>query len=219
MVERMVERISRARSVDQIVLATTTRPEDDVLSSLADKLGIPCHRGPAEDVLGRVHEAWKRFGGETVVELLGDNPLVHSSLIDAVVDLYRSGNFDYAVNLTREYPHAPEELPRFPVGIRAQAYSADTLSRCEILASDPLDREHSTRTIAEHPELFSIGYLPAAGPWAELHRPDWTFAVNTPKDLELVREIFERCLPEDPDFSLQAVMRAASAGLPVEVKG
>lgn len=217
MIERMVERLSKARSLNRIVLATTDREEDAPLALLAGRLGILCHRGPAEDVLGRVVQAWKRFGGESVVELLGDNPLVHSSLIDAVMELYRSGGFDYAVNVTREYPNAPAELPRFPVGIRVQVCSAGTLERIAALASDPLDREHSTRYILEHPEAFSIGYLPAAGPWAALHRPEWTFAVNYPRNLDLVRKIFELCAPQDPNFSLQAVTRAADSGrLPME---
>ena len=212
MVERMVERIAKARGLDRMVLATTDRPEDDALASWAERIGILCHRGPAEDVLGRVHQAWKRFGGETLVELLGDNPLVHSSLIDAVMKIYQSGEFDYAVNVTRETPHAPAELPRFPVGIRVQVYSAETLERCAAAASDPSDREHSTRYILHHPETFRLGYLPAAGAWAELHQPEWTFAVNYPKNLELIRQIFELCAPVDPNFSLQAVMRAAASG-------
>ncbi len=217
MIERMLERVSKARCLDRIVLATTDCPEDAPLSLWAERLGVLCHRGPAEDVLGRVHQAWKRFGGDAIVELLGDNPLVHSALIEAVVGLYQSGRFDYAVNVTREYPHAPAGLPRFPIGIRAQVYSADALDRVAARTTDPMDREHSTRYFTEHPEEFSIGYLAAEGPWAQLHKPEWTFAVNYPHNLDGVREVFTACHPWDPDFDLHAVMQAAAAGrLPLE---
>jgi spore coat polysaccharide biosynthesis protein SpsF len=214
MIERMLERVSRAGCLDRIVLATTERPEDDPLCWWAQRLGLLCHRGPAEDVLGRVHQAWKRFGGDAVVELLGDNPLVHSALIDAVVGLRQSGRFDTAVNVTREYPRAPAGLPRFPVGIRVQATSADALDRVAARATNPMDREHSTRYFTEHPEEFSIGTLAAEGPWADLHRPEWTFAVNYPHNLDGVRQVFAACHPRDPDFDLHAVMRVAAAGRP-----
>lgn len=213
LIERIVERISKARSVGRIVLATTTAPADDPLASLAQRLGILCHRGPAEDVLGRIHQAWRRFGGESLMELLGDNPLVHASLIDAVVELYRSGSFDYAANATKEYPNVPAGMPLFPVGVRVQVYSASALERLAAVASDPQDREHPARYLIHRPAQFAIGYLPAAGAWACLHHPEWTFAVNYPRNLALVRKLFELCSAEDPHFDLQAVMRVAESGL------
>lgn len=212
MVERMVERISKARSVDRLLLATTDRAEDDALASLAARLGIGCHRGSAVDVLGRIRGAAQSAGAQTVVELLGDNPLVHADLIDEVVAFYRAGLFDYAASATTEYPQADNEVRKFPIGIRVQVYSRQTLERCAEFATEPADREHATMYIIRHPERFRIGLFEARGRWSGLNRPEMTFAVNLPDDLRRVSRIFELCWPQNPNFTLQSALKAAEAG-------
>lgn len=216
MLERMFERVAPARSLDRILLATTHRPEDDALAALAARLGIGCTRGSSEDVLGRLQAAAQSAGAQTVVELLGDNPLVHADLIDDVVAFYRSGSFDYAASATTEYPEAGDAVRKFPIGIRVQVHSRQTLDRCARLATEPADREHSTRYILLHPEQFRIGLFEATGRWAALNRPELTFAVNLPGDLRRISRIFQLCWPRNPNFTLHSALQAAEAG-PVEV--
>lgn len=215
MVERMVERIRPARGLDRIILATSDRPEDDPLEVLAKRLQIGCHRGSADDVLGRILGAARSADAQTVVELLGDNPLVHFQMIDDVMEFYEQGRFDYAASATREYPQAGEAVRKFPVGVRIQVYSRRTLERCAEKAAEPRHREHATTYIIEHPELFKIGLFEARGRWAAVSRPELSFAVNHEADLKKVARLFELCLPEDPLFTLQAAVRAFEAG-PVE---
>lgn len=217
MVERMVERVRPARALDRIVLATSDRPEDDSPAGLAGRLGLDCYRGSAEDVLGRILGAARSVGAQTVVELLGDNPLVHPDLIDDVIAFYRAGRFDYAASATTEYPQAGPEVRKFPLGVRVQVYSRRTLERCARLAVEPGHREHATTYLMEHPELLRIGLFEARGRWAGLNRPELTFAVNYLQNLDLMSRIFESCLPGDPCFSLQAALATYEA-LPSDQK-
>ncbi len=202
MIERMIERVVAARSIRQTVIATTHRLEDDPLAALADRLGIGCYRGSAEDVLARICGAMKAFRADPVVELLGDNPLVHSALIDDVVAFYRAGSFDYAVNVTTEYPNAGLEVAKFPVGIRVQVVSPSALASCQKLATTAYHREHSTSYIIENPEAFKVGYFQAKGRWAALNRPELTFAVNYRQNFDFVSRIFERCSVTNAHFTL-----------------
>lgn len=206
MLEHMVERISRARAVNEIILATSRQAEDDPLEKFAKRLNIGCYRGSPDDVLGRVREAVATTKSDVVLELLGDNPLIHSDLIDDVVSFFNSSALDYAANVTTEYPHAPEGLARFPVGIRVQAYSPETIDQCAGLAKEACHREHSTSYIYEHPELFRLGYFEAIGRWSALKRPELTFAVNHRQNLDLVAAIFEEAYPKEPNFSLLRVL-------------
>lgn len=217
MVERMIERIRPARTLDKIILATSDRPEDEPLAALAEHLGIGCYRGSAEDVLGRIQGAARVAGVQTLVELLGDNPLVHSDLIDDTVGFYRGGPFDYAASATTEYPQAGGEILKFPLGIRVQVYSLQTLERCARLAAEPAHREHATTYIIQHPELFRSGLFEARGRWSALNRPELTFAVNYLQNLKLISRIFEICLPGDPHFSLERALETYDA-LPVDQK-
>ncbi len=211
MIERMIERVRYSRYIYEIVIATTELTDDDILAAFANQISVGCFRGPAEDVLGRINATVAANDIDLVVELLGDNPLVHSDLIDDVMDFYHAGQCDYAASVTTEYPQAGPEVKKFPIGIRVQVFPRSVLERCEELARDPSHREHSTNYIYEHPERFSLGHFEAKGKWAKLNRPELTFAVNYQKNVDLVSRIFERCYPAEPNFGLPAVIRAFDA--------
>ena len=207
MIEHMIERIRHAKSIDEIMIATTTNAADDALETLADRLGVLCFRGSSEDVLGRMSAAAASTDADLIVEMLGDNPLVHSELIDDVVAFYHEQGVDYAANVTVEYPHAGSDVAKFPVGIRVQAFSPAALATCNRLVTSPEHREHSTSYIYEHPETFSLAYLEAKGKWAALHRPELSFAVNYRANFELVKFIFEQAYPKNSNFSLHEVIK------------
>jgi len=94
MIQHLVERIAKSKTIDKIVITTSTLPSDDPLEALAEDIGIDCFRGDLDNVMERIVGAANYFNCDTVVEILGDNPLVHSSLIDDVVGLYHSKNLN-----------------------------------------------------------------------------------------------------------------------------
>jgi spore coat polysaccharide biosynthesis protein SpsF len=208
MLERMLERVRASRHVRDVVIATTELAEDDAIAALAGRLGARCFRGSVHDVLGRISAAANSTGADEVVELLGDNPLVHADLIDDVVEFFRGGRFDYAASVTTEHSHAAPALHRFPIGVRVEVITPAVLAECARTAREPRHREHTTSFIYEHPDRFRLGYFEARGRWAELHRPPLTFAVNYEQNLDLVRRIFERCHHGAANFTLADVIRA-----------
>jgi spore coat polysaccharide biosynthesis protein SpsF len=211
MLERMIERVQRAVSVDEIVIATTNRPEDDRIQALAARLGANCFRGSEDDVLGRMAGAVEAAQCDRVIELLGDNPLVHADIIDEVARFFESGAYDYAVNVTYEQPNAPSIAARFPIGIRVEIYKPRVIIQCAAEANDASNREHSTSYIGEHPEKFKLGYFEATGSWASLNQPNLTFAVNYQQNFDLIQAIFGSCYPVDRNFPLQSVMAQLEA--------
>jgi spore coat polysaccharide biosynthesis protein SpsF len=211
MLEHMVERVQRAASIDEIVIATTKRPEDDRIEALAARIGASCFRGPEDDVLGRIAGAVEAAQCDRVIELLGDNPLVHADIIDEVARFFESGAYDYAVNVTYEQPNAPSSAARFPIGVRVEIYKPSVILQCAAETNDPGNREHSTSYIGEHPEKFKIGYFEATGSWASLNQPKMTFAVNYQQNFDLIQAIFDSCYPQDENFPLQSVMAQLEA--------
>ena len=211
MLERMVERIRYSDRIGRIVIATSDLLRDDILEEWARSMRVDCFRGSPDDVLGRIVAAAEAFDAELIAELLGDNPLVHSDLIEDVIDFFEKGGFDFASNATAEYPHTPPDCRCFPIGIRVQVFPLEVIARSAQLTDDPRHREHSTTLIAERPDLFKLGYMEAAGRWTELARPNLTFAVNHRENYELVRAIFESCYPNSPNFDLCEVVRTFDA--------
>ncbi len=213
MIEGMIERVRRSHYLHNVLIATTDLPEDQALVDIAARIGVGCFRGSPDDVLGRLHAAARTLHADLLVELLGDNPLVHADLINDVISLHVDGQYDYSANVTTEYPHADAGVRKFPIGIRAQVFSPAVLERCTREACDQYHRENATAYIYEHPEIFRLGYLEANGKWSRLHRPELTFAVNYAKNLHLITRIFERCYPSDPNFSLFDVIDTFDADL------
>ncbi len=206
MIDLMVERVQQTQLVDKVVITTSTDPSDDAMEELASKIGIGCYRGPLDNIMERIAGAAEAFDCDTIVELLGDNPLVHSDLINDVVELYLNGGYDYAASVTREYPIAPE-IQEFALGIRVQAYSKRVAEQWVNYSKEYWGDESkgSTAYIFEHPETFRIGYLEAIHKWTFLNRPTLNFAVNYRKNFDFVRMVFERNYPQNPNFSLKQV--------------
>jgi len=206
MIELMVERVKASKFIDKIIIATSTDSTDDPLEEVANKLGIECYRGSLNNIMERVYNAAKYYNCDNIVELLGDNPLVHSELIDDVISFYINGKYDYAATVTKEYPVSDKKFCLFSVGVRVQVYSIDAARRySEYLEYMGNDVKGSTAYIFEHPEAFKIGYFEAKDKWGFMNRPDLTFAVNYRKNFNMIRIIFEKNYDEDRNFSLKKV--------------
>ncbi|MEM0966808.1 MAG: glycosyltransferase family protein [Verrucomicrobiota bacterium] len=207
MAGRIIERVSLAPSVDEVIIATSTLPEDDQLEEFAKSRGVRFFRGSPDDVLGRITEAARFAEADIVLDLMGDNPLVHSEMVEDVIEFFRRTDCDFVSSVTTEFPHAPKEMPKFPIGLRVQVMTMACLEKCEDLAASEEHREHATKYIFDNPEHFKVGYYPASGKWQELNRPELTFAVNYGVNLDLIRKIYSVAVKDDPNFGMHTILR------------
>jgi spore coat polysaccharide biosynthesis protein SpsF len=206
MLARLVERVRRAKRVDEIIIATTMNPADDPVADLARSQGVAFFRGSEEDVLDRVFHAATTHGADLVVELTGDNPLIEPLLIDAMVAYYLENDFDYVANTAMRHSARWEKDPTFPVGTSVEVFSTELLGRVATWTQDPIDREHVSSFIFDRPEQFRLGAFEALGRFDACHRPDVRLTVDTEADLRFVREIYGRLYPANPAFTLMDVM-------------
>lgn len=86
---QMIDRIKRASQIDQIIVATSTHPQDDELVLLLDQYNIASYRGHESDVLDRLHRTASFYDLDYIVNVTADCPLVDPQYIDRVVDFYR----------------------------------------------------------------------------------------------------------------------------------
>jgi len=208
MLERIVERIQYSDYIDNIIVATTILREDDAIVEWCEMKNVFCFRGSDTDVLNRLYIASKQFRCQKIVEILGDNPLVHSEMIDASVEKFFYRAYDYVATITNEYPKANPKLKKFPIGVRVQVMSFETLKICEQLAQEQTYREHATSYIAQNPAIFKTGFIEASGKFEDCNKPDITFAVNVKKNMKLIESIFNVCYPENRNFSVSDAIKA-----------
>jgi spore coat polysaccharide biosynthesis protein SpsF len=189
MILRQIERLKRAKRLDQIVVATSTDASDDGLAERLVAEGIGVYRGSLEDVLGRFVGALETFSGhEIVVRLTADCPLADPDLIDETIALFESSKADYASN-------TPERRS-YPKGLDIEVMRADVLRTTATEATDPYDREHVTPFIYRHPERFKVVGLEQHASEGEVR---WT--VDRPDDLDFVRAVYEALYPRKADFT------------------
>lgn len=194
MLELMVERLRRARTLDGLIIATTDQPSDDPICELANSLGIGCFRGSEEDVLDRVHRTAESAGADIIVELTGDCPLHDPAIVDKVVADYRLGGADFVANMLSYTT---------PRGTDVRVFSAPALAEIAATSQDPADREHVSLHFWEHPEKYRLRNVSFdLGDDAA----EFRLTVDTPADFTLVSRIYEALYPVNSDFSIHDVL-------------
>ena len=195
LLDLMLERVEWARTLDDIVLATTRLAQDDDLAAIAGARGVAVVRGSELDVLTRFTDAAVASDAEIVVRLTADCPLIDPVVIDRLVRIHREvrSRVDLLTN-------SPPIGRTYPDGMDVEVFAAGALSRADALSSDPRDREHVTRRMHEPPFVSEVVGL-------ERSAAEVRVSVDEPGDLARVRMIFEDLYPRDPRFGLAEVVR------------
>lgn len=194
MLELMIERLRRARTIDGIVIATTDQPADEPIAELANRLNIGVFRGSEDDVLARVLGAARAYDADVIVETTGDCPLHDPAIIDKVVADFRIGGADFVSNV-RDYTT--------PRGTDVRVFTTDALDEINRTSQDPADHEHVSLHFWEHPEKYQLRNVITELP-AEVAQLRLT--VDTPEDFELVRRVYEELYAVNPEFSLGDIL-------------
>ncbi len=196
--EKMVERVARARRHGTLVVAATTAPEDDEIEVVCARARLPCYRGHPEDLLDRHYQVARALGAAYVVKIPSDCPLIDPVVIDRVIGAYLNApdGCDYLSNL---HPQS------YPDGNDVEICSFAALESAWRLATRGFEREHTTPFLWERPNLFRIGNVT----WetgldlSKSHR----VVLDYVEDYEVIRRVFDALSPTNPWFGVADVVR------------
>ena len=193
MIDRQIERLRRAETLDRLVVATSDDPSDDPLAEHLQAEGVGVFRGPLADVLARFAGATDRFGpAEHVVRLTADCPLTDWRVLDLVVRRHFEHGNDYTSNdLIRTFPH----------GLDVEIVRAEVLALADREATLPAEREHVTPFVYNRPDRFRLGCVTQA---VDRSAERWT--VDTANDFAFVRRVNERLYPATPVFTSEDIL-------------
>lgn len=181
---RLLRRLRACATLDDVVLATTTNPADDVLEQWAKEQGVLCYRGSEDDVLLRVVEAQRAARGDVVVEITGDCIFSDPEIIDMGVLTFLANDCDMVTNC---------EKHSFPPGMYVQVFRLSALEKVERENKDPAVREHVSLDFYEHPEKYRIIHLMAPPRW---NLPaDCRIYLDYPEDVQFLNALCERLEP------------------------
>jgi len=200
MLWHIVDRVRHVSSVEKVVVAVPNGPKDEPLRRFCQEQGILCFAGSELDVLDRFYQTARHHGGDPVLRITADCPLVDPVLIQDVILLYRSGNYDHVGVATGAGADRIRQ-GRFPDGLDGECFSFAALERSWREATDPRDREHVTRYMWNNRHLFRCGNLISKQPY-----PKVRLTVDHHDDFLLVTKIYESLYSPSRPFLLDEVM-------------
>lgn len=194
MLARKLERVARAKTLDDIKVLTTIDPMNQIIEDFCLREGHKVFRGSENDILDRVLQGTAEENPDIIVQLTGDNPLIDPELIDETVKFLIDQDLDLASNsLTQP----------LLIGMNVRCFKREALVRADKMCDDPTIRVHGGYFIQMNPDLFKVGEVPVNPKYLT---EDIRLTVDEPNDFELARRVFEILLPRNPEFLIDDVI-------------
>lgn len=173
-----LERLIKCKSVSEIIVATTTNSEDQIIFDKAIEWGFSASKGSESDVLDRFYQAVKDKNADWIVRVTSDCPLIDPVLVDNVIDFVQSNNKDYGANILIE---------NFPDGQDIEVFKFSALEIAWQKAKLLSEREHVTPYIRNNSDkkggdLFSAINYPCDFDFSKIR-----MTVDEIIDFELIR--------------------------------
>lgn len=172
-IEHVIQRAKKVNGSDNIVLCTSTNPQDRPLVDAALSQGIYYYLGSEEDVLQRLLDAAIFFGFDYILNITGENPLFSIDYANQLVDLLRKDACDFAY------------IDGLPIGCAVYGLKVKALKLvCEV--KKEIDTE-IWGPLINRPELFKIGTLAVHD---FFRRPGLRLTNDYFEDFQLMQSIF-----------------------------
>lgn len=114
--EYIIERLETIFSKSSLVIATSTRKDDDLIEKFSKQAGVACYRGSLENVASRFYEAalWKKW--KYAIRICGDNVFVNTEAIISMLRALKKKNYVFATN---------KKGQTFPTGMSVEIVDVD----------------------------------------------------------------------------------------------
>lgn len=168
----VIERAKRIEGVDQVILATSAQPENDVLEALGEQAGVHVVRGGENDVVGRFMLAARNTDASHIMRLTGDNPLLDWAALSHLVAAHVEKGADYSA------------LTGLPVGTSADMFSRAALEATHESGRGEALADHVDLHVLENQDIFHCQLVAL-----EPNLAHYRMTVDTDRDLDAVRRL------------------------------
>jgi spore coat polysaccharide biosynthesis protein SpsF (cytidylyltransferase family) len=192
----IINRVSKVKSIDKIIVATTTNSDDNIIVDFCKINSIVVFRGSENDVLDRYYQAAKKYLADVIVRVTGDDPLTDPKVIGKVIKCFldERGKVDYVSNNLKA---------TYPEGLDVEVFSFAALEKAWKNAQLPSEREHVSPYIKNHSEIFSLKNVECEKDLSNLR---WT--VDYEKDYIFVKKVYQKLYTSTNNgvFSMEDVL-------------
>ena len=194
LIQHVVERLTFCKQINQIIVATTIKSEDDNIINFCKKTNIKYFRGEESDVLDRFYQCAKKIKADIIVRVTADDPFKDPQIIDQVIkEIVSDTSMDYVSNTI---------FPSYPIGIDIEALRFSTLKTIWKYGKSPDEREHVTSYIIKNRHLFKTTNIENP---IDLSHHRWT--LDTSEDLKFTTEVYKRLYTPGKIFYMDEILR------------
>ncbi len=172
-IERIIDRVKAIKGICEIVLCTSTNPQDEPLVDIARRNDIRCFRGDEDDVLKRLLDAANLFNLDYFVGITADNPFVTVNYSNLIVDEINSNNYDFI------------RLKGLPLGVATYGMRVKALATvCRVKTI--VDTE-IWEYLINRPEIFNVKTIDIKG---KLNWPELRLTLDYIQDYEMISNVY-----------------------------
>jgi spore coat polysaccharide biosynthesis protein SpsF len=182
--ERVIDRCKKVADVSEIILCTSTNPQDKPLVDTALKNNIYYYLGSEPDVLKRLSDAASFFNLDYIINITGENPLFSMYHANLVVDQAKRNLHDFIY------------IDGLPIGCAVHGIRPEALKTvCEF--KEEIDTE-IWGPLINRPDIFNVKKIDAS---SNLNNRNLRITTDYLEDYLFIQEIFAH-YPSDytPDY-------------------
>ncbi|MBO5849405.1 MAG: glycosyl transferase family 2 [Bacteroidales bacterium] len=191
----LLKKLTSAFDKNDIILATSKNPNNDILVEIAERYEVNYYRGSENDVLQRFIDAAKEFEAENIIRVCADNPFLDVFYIELLVEKFEKFNCDYLSYITSD--GTPSIKTHY--GFWAEAVKLSALEKVRELTNENLYHEHVTNFIYANRDIFDVNFFEII-PQIDKHK-DIRLTIDTQVDFDIQKEIFNKLNNNIPNFT------------------
>ncbi|MBQ8760347.1 MAG: glycosyltransferase family protein [Bacteroidales bacterium] len=196
----ILKRLTSAINIEDIILATSTNVNNDVLEDIARSYGVNCFRGSENDVLQRFIDAANKFNAAKIIRVCADNPFLDVDYLNFLIDNFKKSDCDYMSFMTSK--GTPTIKTHY--GFWAEAVTLNALEKVKSMTDENLYHEHVTNFIYANPNDFNIKFFNI--PEEIDSHDDIRLTIDTKVDFDIQKEIFNVIYKKNPSFNASDVV-------------
>ena len=194
-IEHIIERLKQMRRIDEIIIATTTKLQDDIIVEQAMKNGIEYYRGSEDNVLARYYFTAKANSLDVILRITSDCPLIDPHICDNIIRYYCDSKYDIVTNASQDLKQRT-----YPRGLDCECFSFGALEEAFLKADKNYQKEHVTPYIYENSK--SIFYYKNSKDFS-IYR--WT--LDTIEDYQMITAIYKEFYKGKHDFYFEDIIK------------
>ena len=202
--QHVIDRCSKSKYINKIIVATTTNPSDNILEEYCIQKGLNYYRGSEENVLERFYMSIKNDIPDLIIRVTSDCPLIDANIIDNMIDYFIENKLSF---LQPKYYKGDnqKQMGGFPDGCNPQIFTYKILEETYNNATTTFDKEHVCPYMVRN--FMTEEYIiPNIEQYVNIDFSKLHLSLDTQYDYKYISNIFKHLYKTNPSFTIYNVL-------------